>query len=156
MSPAGGKSNKNDWRHFGYWWKSLCSARRTHLLGIPWRARRLCPCIHVALVCDTCLIWWMNWSLLALRTKYVPLSISLPALMKRAHSQNNGYIFWKSYYFCQPRTVFTCFTFTPTHHFKWALFFHLVNVSLNCLVMSFHLAWCWSGKERHSSKFALK
>jgi len=37
VSPAGGKSNKSDWRHFGYWLKALRSARHSHLLGIPWR-----------------------------------------------------------------------------------------------------------------------
>lgn len=46
VSPAGGKSNKNGWRHFGYWLKALCSARHSHLLGIPWRAGRTRQCIH--------------------------------------------------------------------------------------------------------------
>lgn len=63
VSPAGGKSNKNDGRHFGYWLKALCSARHSHLLGIPWRAERMCPCIHVALrerVTPACIDEWIQ------------------------------------------------------------------------------------------------
>lgn len=76
VSPAGGKSNKSDWRHFGYWLKALCSARHSHLRGIPRRVTKTCSCIHVAVcVCVIGLIGWMNFSLLALRTEYVPLSI---------------------------------------------------------------------------------
>lgn len=56
VSPTGGKTNKNDSRHLGYWLKALCSARRSHLLGIPQRAGRMCPCIHGVLR-----VW--RWSL---------------------------------------------------------------------------------------------
>lgn len=103
MSPAGGKSNKNHWRHFDYWWKGLCSARCTHLLGIPWRAGRMCPSIHVMALCDTGQIWWMNWSLLALRAKYIPL---LPDFIRRVHFQNNEYMFWKIVLFLSSREIF--------------------------------------------------
>lgn len=95
-------------------------------VGIPSRAGRTCPCIHVMPLCDTGQILWMNWSLLALRAKFVPLSILLPDLIRIVPFQNNEYVFWKSCYFCQPGRLY--FTFTPliilggSYFFIWWLF----------------------------------